>query len=89
LGIKLSLPIKIKVDNVGEINLAKNFSLSQNTKQIDICQHFAWVNQQEGMINTIFVRLEDNKESILAKNTSEEIFLYHQSKLMQDVRTIK
>jgi hypothetical protein len=36
MGIKLNLPIKIKVDNVGAIHLAKNFSLSQNT-HIDIC----------------------------------------------------
>jgi hypothetical protein len=31
MGIKLNLPIKMKVDNDGEIYLAKNFSLSQNT----------------------------------------------------------
>jgi hypothetical protein len=37
MGIKLNLPIKIKVDYVGAIYLAKNFSLSQNTKQIYIC----------------------------------------------------
>jgi hypothetical protein len=36
LGIKLNLPIKIKVGNVGVIYLAVNFSLSQNTNHIDI-----------------------------------------------------
>jgi hypothetical protein len=36
--IGLDLPIKIKVDNVGAIYQAKNFSLSQNTKHIDIHQ---------------------------------------------------
>jgi hypothetical protein len=67
--IKLNLPIKIKVDNVGAIYLAKNFSLSQNTKHIDIHQHFVWDHQEEGTINTTFVRLEDNKADILTKNT--------------------
>ena len=40
MGIGLNLPIKINVDNVGAIYLAKNFSVSQNTKHIDICRHF-------------------------------------------------
>jgi hypothetical protein len=31
-----------KVANVGAIYLAKNFSLSQNTKHIDIRRHFVW-----------------------------------------------
>jgi hypothetical protein len=89
MGIKLNLPIKIKVDNVGAIYLAKNFSLSQNTKHIDIRRHFVREHQEEGTIDATFVRSEDNEADILTKNTSEEIFLRHQSKLMQDVRTIK
>jgi hypothetical protein len=40
MGIKLNLPIKIKVENFGEIYLAKNFSLSQNTKHIS--QRIHW-----------------------------------------------
>jgi hypothetical protein len=36
MGIKLNLPSKIIVDNVGAIYLTKNFSSSQNTKHIDI-----------------------------------------------------
>jgi hypothetical protein len=87
--IKLNLPIKIKVDNVGAIYLAKTFSLSQNTKHIDICRHFVREQHEEGTINATFVRLEDNKADTLMKNTSEEIFLRHQSKLMHNVRTIK
>jgi hypothetical protein len=86
MGNKLYLPIKIKDDNVGEIYLAKNFSISQNTKHIDIHRHFVWEHQEEGTIDTTFVRSEDNKADILTNNTSEEIFLRHQSKLMQDVR---
>jgi hypothetical protein len=71
MGIKLNLPIKIKVDNVGTIYLAKNFSLSQNTKHIDICRHFVWEHQEEGTIDAKFVRSEDNEANILTKNTSE------------------
>jgi hypothetical protein len=36
MGIKLNLPILVKVDNVGAIYLSNNHSLSQQTKHIDI-----------------------------------------------------
>jgi Zn-finger protein len=85
MGIKLILPIKIKVDKVGAMYLAKNFSISQNTKYIDSCRNFVWEHQEEGTIDT----LEDKEAEILMKITLEEIFLHNQSKLMQDVRTIK
>jgi hypothetical protein len=74
MGIKLKLPIKIKADNVGAIYLAKNFSLSQNTKHIDICRHF---------VPEHIARSEDIQEYILTKNTLDEIFLHNQS-----IRTI-
>ena len=89
MGIGLNLPIKINVDNVGAIYLAKNFSVSQNTKHIDIRRHFVREHQEDGTINATFVRSEDNEADFLTKNTSEDTFLHHQSKLMQDVRTIK
>jgi hypothetical protein len=69
MGIKFKLPIKIKVDNIGAIYLAKNFSLSQNTKHIDNPQHFFWEHQEEGTTDTTFVRLEANEAKILTKNT--------------------
>jgi hypothetical protein len=87
MGFKLNLPIKIKVDSVGEIYLAKSLSLSQNTKHIDIRRHFVREHQEEGTIDATFVRSEDNKADILMKNTSEEIFLRHPSKLLQDIKT--
>ena len=89
MGIGLNLPIKINVDNVGAIYLAKNFSVSQNTKHIDIRRHFVREHQEDGTINATFVRSEDNEADFLTKNTSEDTFLRHQGKLMQDVRTIK
>jgi hypothetical protein len=88
MGIKLNLPIKIKADNVGSIYLAKNFSLSQNTKHIDIRRHFVREHQEEGTIDATFIRSEDNEADILTKNKSEEIVLRHQSILIQDVITI-
>jgi hypothetical protein len=89
VGIRLNLIITIKVDNVGAIDLAKNFSLSQNTKRIDFFRHFFWEHQEEGTIDASFVRSEKNKTYILTKNILEDTFLCHQSNLIQDVRTLQ
>ena len=40
MGIMVSLPIKIKVDNVGAIWLENNSGVSERTKHIEIRVHF-------------------------------------------------
>ena len=40
MGVKVPLPIQIKVDNVGAIWLANNGGVSKCTKHIDIQSHF-------------------------------------------------
>jgi hypothetical protein len=71
-----------------EQNLANNFSLSQNTKHINICQCFECDHQEEGMMNETFVISEDNETDMLNKNTSAEIIEHCQTKLMKVVKPI-
>ena len=40
MGIKVPLPIKIKVENVGAIWLANKSGVSERAKHIDIRTHF-------------------------------------------------
>ena len=40
MGVKVPLPIKIKLDNLGAIWLANNSCVSERTKHIDIRAHF-------------------------------------------------
>jgi hypothetical protein len=40
IGIILKLPIDIRVDNIGAMFIGNNFSVSQQTKHMDIRQHF-------------------------------------------------
>jgi hypothetical protein len=65
IGIGLNLPINNKVENVGAIYQAKNFSLSQNTTHIDICEHCVWEHQEEGTFKATFVRLKENESDVL------------------------
>ena len=40
MEIKVPLPIKVQVDNVGAIWLANNSSVSERTKHVDLRAHF-------------------------------------------------
>ena len=82
VGIKVKLPIVVRVDNLGTIFMCDNVSVSQRTKHLDICLRF--VNQFvfEGFIKIIFVKSEDNDSDIFTKNLSGDAFDRHSKKLV-------
>ena len=82
MGLKIKFPIDIRVDNVGAIYIANNYTMSQRTKHIDIRQHFVRQFIEDGIFKVIFIRTDDNDADIYTKNTSEELFVKHQSKNM-------
>jgi hypothetical protein len=88
MGIEIGLPIYVKVDNVGAIYLSKNFSLSQRTKHIDIRTHFVRQFVEDGIIKVVFISTDDNDADIHTKNTTEETFINHSEKNLEDVRNI-
>ena len=85
IGIEIELPIKIRVDNVGAIYLANNYSTSQRTKHIDIRAHFLREYIENGILKVEFIRSEDNDADILTKNTSEELFHLHAKKNVEEI----
>jgi len=60
MGIKVKLPITVRVDNVGAIFMAENISVSQRTKHIDIRTKFLTEYIDDGFIKIIFVKSKDN-----------------------------
>jgi hypothetical protein len=89
MGIKIQLPIEIKVDNVGAIYLANNYTTGQRTKHIDVRVHFFRQYIEEGILKIVFVRSEDNDADIMTKNTTEEIFEKQSEKLVGDINESK
>ena len=88
IGIKIELPITIRVDNVGAIYLANNYSTSQRTKHIDIRAHFLREYIENGIIKVLFIRSEDNDADILTKNTPEDLFHSHASKNVEEIKEL-
>jgi hypothetical protein len=84
MGIELQLPIILQVDNTGAIYLANNYSTGPRTKHIDIRAHFVRELIVDGTLKIIFVKSEDNDADILTKNTSEELYEKHSSKMIKE-----
>jgi hypothetical protein len=86
IGIEIELPIIIRVDNVGAIFLANNFSVSQRTKHIDIRAHFVREYIEDDILKLLFIRSEDNDADIFTKNLSEDTFNKHSDKMVEEIQ---
>ena len=85
IGVEVQLPIKLMVDNVGAIYLAKDSTSSGRTKHIDIKYHFCRKYIEDGTISIEFVKTGDNDSDICTKNTSRDILEKHTDKCMETV----
>jgi hypothetical protein len=77
MGIKVKLPVVIRVDNVGAIYMAENAAVSQRTKHVDLRTKFLTQYIEDGFIKIVFVRSEDNISDFLTKNVTGEIYEDH------------
>ena len=59
------------------------------TKHIQIRTHFVKEYQEDGKINILFVKSEDNESDIFTKNTTNQIFNRHQPKLVWSRKEIE
>ena len=82
LGVKLDLPIIVRVDNVGAIYLANNAVSGPRMKHVDIRYHFVRDLIEEGTIEISFVKSEENDSDVFTKNLGEELFKKHINKYM-------
>ena len=85
MDIMIEFPVIIRVDNVGAIYIANNYTIGQRTKHIDIRTHFVRNFIEDGILKVIFIKSEDNDADIFTKNTSEEIFKKHQKKNVEQI----
>jgi len=85
MGIIIQLPIIIRVDNVGAIYIANNYTMSQATKHIDIRNHFVREFIEDGILKVIFIKSDDNDADIFTKNTTEELFIKHSTKNVESI----
>ena len=68
MEIKVPLPIKVQVDNVGAIWLANNSCVSERTKHVDLRLHFVRDMIKDQVIEINFVKSAENDSDIMTKN---------------------
>jgi hypothetical protein len=88
LGIQVTTPIIVKVDNVGAIFMAENVSATSRTKHIDTRYHFVREFVEEGFIKVIFVKTSENKSDMFTKNVSGEAYDDHIDNYIMDRNNI-
>ena len=68
MEIKVPIPIKVQVDNVGAIWLANNSSVSERTKHVDLRAHFVRDMIKDKVIGINFVKSAKNDSDIMTES---------------------
>jgi hypothetical protein len=89
MGMKVILPIVVKVDNVGAIFMTENISTSGRTKHLDLRTRYVNTMAEEGFIKFEFVRSAQNKSDHLTKNVTGEIYEAHVNDYVKSKRTFE
>ena len=86
MDIKVPLPIKVQVDNVGANWLANNSSESERTKHVESRAHFVRDTIKVQVIEINFVKSAENDSDIMTKNHQGQHYMYEKSKLVYTVQ---
>ena len=85
MEIKVPLPIKIKVDNVGAIWLANRSGVSERTKHVHIRAHFVRSFVMDEVVTIDFVKSAENTSDIMTEKQQGVHFKSAQPKLLYAV----
>jgi hypothetical protein len=83
MGVKVVLPIVVRVDNVGAMLMGENILISQRTKHVDVRSKSVTEMIIEGILKVIFVRSEDNDADIFTKNLPKDLHQEHARKMIE------
>ena len=86
IEIKVPLPIKINVDNMGAIWLANNSCVSERTKHIDIQAHFVQSQVIDEVVTIDFIKSAENTSNIMTKNHQSIHFQSAQPELVYTIQ---
>ena len=85
MDIKVTLPLVVRVDNVGAIFMSENASTSGRTHHVDIRYHYVREFIEEGFLKVVFVRTKENIADGFTKNINNEIYGMHSEKYLAEM----
>ena len=85
LGFKCETPIKVHVDNVGAIYIARNNVGRTTTRHVNIRYHYVRELVEQKIIEVVFIKTKDNTSDIMTKNCDKKYFNKHEEKLIEEM----
>ena len=76
LGLTIKLPITVYCDNLGAIFMTKN-EVTQRTKHVSTRYHYVREFVEDGVVQVIFCRSENNLSDPYTKNVRGEVLKEH------------
>ena len=86
MEIKVPLPIKVQVHNVGAMWLENNSSMSERKKHVDLRAHFVRDMIKDQVMEINFVKSGENDSDVMTKNQQGQHNMYAKSKLVYTVQ---
>ena len=84
LNVLVELPVKVYIDNIGAIYMARNNAKSGATRHVNYRYNFC--REVHGkLIELIFVKSEDNEADIMTKNATKDELQKHAAKLVTNI----
>ena len=84
INIQVQLPIKIHIDNVGAIFMDRNNAKTRATCDVNYRYNY-WREFHGKLVETVFVKTQDNEADILTKNATKAEFKKHIKKLVVSI----
>jgi len=77
MGLKVSKPMILEVDNKGAIDLAHNWSVSGRTRHDSVRQNFLRELEEEQVVSLKWIPTDDNSADLFTKNLPGPAFAKH------------
>jgi hypothetical protein len=84
MGIAVETPITVRVDNMGAVFMTANPSSGSRTRHVDTRWHFVRELAQEGLVEILFVRTDQNWSDGQTKNVTGEVYEAHSGHYIMD-----
>ena len=74
MGLQIELPMILKIDNSGAVDLANNWSAGGRTRHMETRMFFLRDMKEEGIIKTIWLKGDENQVDMFTKNLAGPVF---------------
>jgi ribosome biogenesis protein Nip4 len=84
MGLKVKVPMILKVDNKGVVDLVNNWSIGGRTRHVTTKVNFLRELKEEGVLKVIWISTNDNSSYMFTKNLLGSMFNKHSKVKVSD-----